>query len=42
MSTFDENNFLGFDPSQIDALGQNEAPKASNPLIYKTKPAESK
>ena len=42
MSTFDENNFLGFDPSQIDALGQSEAPKASNPLIYKTKPAESK
>ena len=42
MSTF-ENDFLGFDPSQIDALGQNgETPKASNPLIYKTRPADSK
>ena len=42
MSTF-ENDFLGFDPSQIDALGQNgETQKVSNPLIYKTRPADSK
>ncbi len=42
MSTFDENNFLGFDPSDIDALGQNENQRASNPLIYRTRPQDSK
>jgi hypothetical protein len=42
MSAFDENNFLGFDPSDIDALGQNENQRASNPLIYRTRPQDSK
>ena len=38
-----ENDVLGFDPSQLDVLNQNESPKsAGNPLIYKTRPADSK
>ena len=37
-----ENDILGFDPTQLDVLNQNDAPKsAGNPLIYKTRPADS-
>jgi len=38
-----ENEILGFDPTQLDVLNPNEEPKsAGNPLIYKTRPAASK
>lgn len=38
-----ENEILGFDPTQLDVLNQNETNKsAGNPLIYKTSPATSK
>lgn len=37
-----ENEILGFDPTQLDVFNQNDAPKsAGNPLIYKTRPANS-
>lgn len=38
-----ENEILGFDPSQLNVFNQNDAQGQSqgNPLIYKTKPAES-
>ena len=37
-----ENDILGFDPTQLDVFNQNDAPKsAGNPLIYRTRPADS-
>ena len=37
-----ENDILGFDPTQLDVLNQNDTPKsAGNPLIYRTRPADS-
>lgn len=37
-----ENEILGFDPSQLTVFNDNTAPKsAGNPLIYKTQPANS-
>jgi len=37
-----ENDILGFDPTQLTVLNQNEQPKsAGNPLIYRTRPADS-
>ena len=37
-----ENDILGFDPSQLDVFNQNDQPKsAGNPLIYRTRPADS-
>ena len=38
-----ENEILGFDPTQLDVLNPQEKPQsAGNPLIYKTSPAKSK
>lgn len=37
-----ENEILGFDPTQLTVFNENEAPKSTgNPLIYKTQPANS-
>lgn len=37
-----ENDVLGFDPTQLDILNPTESPKsAGNPLIYRTRPADS-
>ena len=37
-----ENDILGFDPTQLNVFNQNEQPKsAGNPLIYRTRPADS-
>ena len=37
-----ENEILGFDPTQLDVFNQPEASKsAGNPLIYRTRPADS-
>lgn len=37
-----ENELLGFDPSQLSVYNKEESPKSSgNPLIYKTRPADS-
>ena len=41
MSNFDED-FLGFDPSQLEVFNQTENKSQGNPLIYKTSPAISK
>jgi hypothetical protein len=40
--TENEIEVLGFDPTQLDVFNENESPKGNgNPLIYKTKPANS-
>jgi hypothetical protein len=37
-----ENEILGFDPTQLDIFNQSDTPKsAGNPLIYRTRPADS-
>ena len=37
-----ENEILGFDPTQLTVFAQNDSPKtSSNPLIYRTRPADS-
>lgn len=37
-----ENDILGFDPQSLTVSNENETPKsAGNPLIYKTRPADS-
>ena len=37
-----ENDVLGFDPTQLDILNPTESLKsAGNPLIYRTRPADS-
>lgn len=37
-----ENDILGFDPSQLSVYNKEEKPQTSgNPLIYKTRPADS-
>jgi len=37
-----ENEILGFDPSQLSIYNKDESPKTSgNPLVYKTRPADS-
>ena len=37
-----ENEILGFDPSQLNVFNQNDAQKSQgNPLIYRTRPDES-
>ena len=41
MSNFD-NDFLGFDPSQLEVFNQTENKPQGNPLIYKTSPAIAK
>lgn len=41
MSNFD-NDFLGFDPSQLEVFNQTENKSTGNPLIYKTSPAIAK
>ncbi len=38
-----ENDILGFDPQSLSVFNESETPKsAGNPLIYRTRPAESK
>lgn len=38
-----ENDILGFDPQSLSVFSENETPKfTGNPLIYRTRPAESK
>lgn len=42
MADFTENDILGFDPSQLSVFSTSEQSQSSgNPLVYKTKPAES-
>ena len=38
-----ENDILGFDPQSLSVFNQDETPKTqSNPLVYRTRPSESK
>lgn len=37
-----ENDILGFDPSQLTVLNEREKKSAGNPLVYKPKPSLSK
>lgn len=38
----DVNDILGFDPSQLNVFNENEKKSKGNPLIYHTRPSESK
>lgn len=37
-----ENDILGFDPTQLNVFNEPEAKPAGDPLIYRTRPADSK
>ena len=37
-----ENDILGFDPSQLNVFNEPEQKSAGDPLIYRTRPADSK